>query len=263
MMACWRNLSPCIFGQIMPLTTWDKLRDGIGFLLIQLGYHLRQVHGVYPIIKPIDPARLEVLGDPVFQASVREVADLTMLDTARLANLWKLCKLSDPRGNILEVGSYRGGGALHLSNCCPERKVIVCDSFRGFEALNSTLDKNFSGEMFKDTNKESVAALFSSRGRKHEVVDGFFPASCVGKSIKPVSFMHLDTDVYKSTIESLSYLEREHILMDRALIVLDDYDREAKGVNQAVGEFTSACPRWRVFPMFPGQALLLSAGWFA
>jgi hypothetical protein len=141
--------------------------------------------------------------------------------------------------------------------------VIVCDSFRGFETLNSTLDKNFSLEMFKDTSKENVAALFSSRGRKYEVIEGFFPASCVAKSIGPVSFTHLDTDVYKSTIESLSYLEQEHILMDRALIVLDDYDREAQGVNQAVGEFTTACPRWKAFPMFPGQALLLSAGWFA
>jgi len=247
----------------MPITVWEKLRDGVGFRLIQLGYFLRKVHGVYPIIKPIDPAHLEVLADPIFQASVREVAHLTMLDTARLANLWKLCKLTDPRGNILEVGSYKGGGALHLSNSCPDRKVIVCDSFLGFETLNSTLDINFNGKMFKDNSKDAVAALFTSRGRKQDVIAGFFPASCAGKSIGPVSFVHLDADVYKATIESLNYLEREHILMDRALIVLDDYDREAQGVNQAVAEFTSTCPRWRAFPLFPGQGLLLSAGWFA
>ena len=125
----------------MPFSFWEKLRDGMGFRLIQLGYHLRKVRGVYPIIKPIDPAHVEVLAEPAFQSSVREVADLTMLDTARLANLWRLCKLTNPRGNILEVGSYKGGGALHLSNCCPDRKVVVCDSFQGFETLNSTLDK--------------------------------------------------------------------------------------------------------------------------
>jgi hypothetical protein len=246
----------------MPLTTWDKLRDGISFRLIQLGYRLQKVHGVYAITKPIDPSHLEVLGDPVFQASVREVAHLTMLDTARLANLWNLCKLTDPRGHILEVGSYKGGGALHLSNCCRDRKVIVCDSFRGFETLDSILDKNFNGEMFKDSGKERVAALFSSRGRKHEVIAGFFPASCVGKTIGPVSFLHLDVDVYKATIESLNYLERENVLTDRALVVLDDYGRECAGVNEAVTEFTAACPRWKAFPLFPGQGLLVSAGWF-
>jgi hypothetical protein len=247
----------------MSITAWEQLREGMGFRLIQLGYYLRRVHGVYPIIKPIDPAHLEVLGDPVFQASVQEVAHLTMLDTARLANLWKLCKLTDPRGNILEIGSYKGGGALHLSNCCPDRKVIVCDSFRGFETLDLALDKNFSGEMFRDSSKESIAALFSSRGRKHEVIDGFFPASCSGRRIEPVSFLHLDVDVYKATIESLNYVEHEHVLTDKALIVLDDYDREAQGVNQAVAEFTSAHRHWTAFPLFPGQGLLLSAGWFA
>ena len=107
--------------------------------------------------------------------------------------------------------------------------------------------------MFKDNSKESVAALFSSRGRKHEVIAGFFPASCAGKSIGPVSFVHLDADVYKATIESLNYVEHEHILMDKALIVLDDYDREAQGVNQAVAEFTSVHPHWKAFPLFPGQ----------
>jgi hypothetical protein len=246
----------------MPLTTWDKLRDGMGFHLIQIGYNLRKVRGVYPILKPIDPAHLEVLGDPTFQGSVREVADFTMLDTPRLANLWKLCRLTDPNGNILEVGSYKGGGALHLSNCCPDRKMIVCDSFQGFEMLNATLDTNFHEGMFKDNRKESVAALFSSRGRKHEVIDGFFPASCAGRTIGPVSFVHLDADVYKSTIESLTYLEQEHILLEKALIVLDDYGREAEGVNHAVAEFTSAHPRWSAFPLFPGQGLLLSAAWF-
>lgn len=247
----------------MALTTWDKLRDGVGFRLIQLGYNLRKVRGVYPIAKPIDPAHLEVLGDPAFQRSVQEVLDCTMLDTPRLANLWQLCRLTDPKGNILEVGSYKGGGALHLSNCCPDRKVIVCDSFQGFDKLNPTLDKNFNAEMFKDNRKDTVAALFSSRGRKHEVIDGFFPASCAGRTIRPVSFVHLDADIYKSTIESLNYIEREHILLDKSLIMLDDYGREAEGVNQAVKEFTSANPRWRAFPLFPGQGLLVSSAWFA
>ena len=140
--------------------------------------------------------------------------------------------------------------------------MIICDSFRGFETLDSALDKNFNGGMFKDNSRESVAALFSSRGRKHEVIGGFFPASCAGKSIGPVSFVHLDADVYKATIDSLNYLERERILMDHALVVLDDYDREAQGVNQAVTEFMLAYPRWKAIPLFPGQGLLLSAAWF-
>src|SRR5271157_1541926 len=135
----------------MPLSTWDKIRAGIGYRLVRLGYCLRKVRGNYAIIKPIDPSNVEVLGDPAFQASVREVEDLTLLDTARLANLWILCKVTDPKGSMLEIGSYRGGGALHLSNSCPDRMIIACDSFRSFETVHPTLDRSFNQEMFTST----------------------------------------------------------------------------------------------------------------
>lgn len=246
----------------MRSSTWDRVREGVGFRLIQLGHRLRKVRGIYPITKPIDPTNVEVLADPAFRKSVDEVADLTILDTPRLANLWQLCALTDPKGHILEIGSYKGGGALHLSNCGAGRKVIICDSFQGFEKLDANLDKSFHSGMFKDNRKEAVAALFTSRGRKHEIIDGFFPASCAGKTIGPVSFVHLDADIYKSTIESLTYLEKERVLLDQALIVLDDYCREAQGVNQAVAEFISVYPRWSVFPLFPGQGLMVPKTWF-
>lgn len=247
----------------MALTPWNRLTHGIGYRMSQLGCRLAAVRGDYPITKPIDPANVEVLGDRSFQASVKEVANLTLLDTARLANLWSLCRRTDPKGNILEVGAYKGGGALHLSNCCPERKIIVCDSFSGFEVLNANLDHSFEDHMFKDIKRDKVDTLFKSRGRPYELIAGFFPASCKGHSLAPVSFVHLDVDVYKATIESLLYLEREHILMDKTLMVLDDYDRKADGVNQAVSEFTKAYEKWLAVPLFPGQCLLLSRNWFS
>ena len=247
----------------MSLTPWNRFTHGIGYRMSQLGCRLAAVRGDYPITKPIDPANVEVLGDRSFQASVREVANLTLLDTARLANLWSLCRRTDPKGNILEIGAYKGGWALHLSNCCPERKIIVCDSFSGFEALNADLDHSFEDHMFKDTKREKVETLFKSRGRRYELIAGFFPASCKGQNLTPVSFVHLDVDVYKATIESLLYLEREHILMDKTLMVLDDYDRKADGVNQAVSEFTTAYQKWLAVPLFPGQCLLLSQNWFS
>lgn len=129
----------------------------------------------FPVLKPIDPHGVDILANSAFQTSCLEIAQLTLLDTERLANLWQLCRLSNPDGNILDVGAYKGGGALHLSNCCPERKVIVCDSFEGFETLDPELDTNFSATMFKDNNRETVEKLFLKRQRKAEVIAGFFP----------------------------------------------------------------------------------------
>lgn len=233
----------------------------LGYGFLKVGNALLEVRGNYSITKPIDPSNIEILGDAAFQASVEEVRNLTLLDTGRLANLWALCRMTDPLGNILEIGSYRGGGALHLSNACPQRKIIACDSFRGFEKLHPELDKSFDEAMFIKTAKEAVENLFKSRNRNYEVLGGFFPASCAGRNISPVSFVHLDVDIYKATIESLNYLQSQGILANKPLIVLDDFNRMAEGVNQAVDEFVAKNKDWAVFPLFPGQGLMVHANW--
>ncbi len=240
------------------------LKQTIKNILCKLGYQINKINksnSDFPVLKPIDPLGVEILGNTAFQTSCSEVAHLTLLDTERLANLWQLCRLSNPAGNILEVGAYKGGCALHLSNCCPEREVIICDSFEGFETLDERLDTNFSATMFKDNNWETVDKLFTERQRKAEVIAGFFPASVNGKKIGPVSFVHLDVDLYKPTLESLYYISEE-LAIKHSIIVLDDYLRNAKGVDQAVQEFTRSTRDWMCFPMFPGQGLLLHSSWF-
>jgi hypothetical protein len=245
----------------MPLNAWDRFRQQVGYKLSQIGCRLAGISGDYPITKPIEPSNVEILGDSSFQESVREVADLTLLDTGRLANLWVLCRMTDPKGSILEIGCYKGGGALHLSNSSPDRKVIACDSFSGFEKLDPKLDRNFEDYMFKDSRKSKVEVLFASRHRNYQVLDGFFPASASGQTLAPVSFVHLDVDIYKASIESLLYLEQEHVLLERSLIVLDDYKRKAEGVNKAVAEFTSSFKNWVCLPIFPAQGVLFRRDW--
>jgi len=163
-------------------------------------------------------------------------------------------------GRIIEAGSFKGGGALHLSNGCPDRKIIVCDSFQGFRDLDPELDRNFNSAQFKETTRDSVEALFKNRGRRHQVIAGFFPQSCEHIDLGPISFVHLDVNVYQSTLESLHYLAGK--LIERSLMVLDDYYRGADGVNRAVQEFLQRNRSWVSFPIFPGQALLIHKSWF-
>lgn len=216
----------------------------------------------FPILRPLDTNGVEILADPDFQRSCRAIDGLTLLDTPRLANLWALCHLSNPAGHIVEIGAYRGGGALHLSNSCPQRKIIVCDSFQGFECLDPRLDRSFTADQFKDTCQEDVEALFRDRGRDFQVIAGFFPQSCVDISLGPVSFVHLDVDTYKSTLESLEFLAES--LIEHSLIVLDDYFRNAEGVNKAVQQFIATHDKsWIALPIFPGQGLMIHRSWFA
>jgi len=216
----------------------------------------------YEIYK-IDPDRafcsldhIELLEDKDFKASVEEVRKHTLLDLFRLANLWQLCRRTPEEGALIEIGTYKGGGALHLSNCCPNRKIYICDSFQGFEKIDTKLDGLFKHDMFRNTSEIRVDLLFKNKTRNYEICAGFFPSSCMEKKMVPISFAHVDVDVYKATKETLDYLAP--LMLPHSMIVIDDYLRNADGVVQATHEFLAKHPNWRIFPLFPGQGLLLS-----
>jgi hypothetical protein len=229
--------------------------QGFGYDVVKLGRS--------KLAKPIDENYVEILDDPAFQASVKEVSGITLLDTARLANLWMLCRASNPSGSLIEIGSYKGGGALHISNSCPTRPIFVCDTFEGFGDLkiDPGVDRLFKKEQFTDISFESVEAPWAGKGRDVRWVRGYFPESAENIEISNLSFVHVDTDLYESTAKTLAYLRPR--LIDRSVVVLDDYLRSAEGVVRAVREFTAAHPDWAAFPLFPGQGLMINRNWFA
>jgi hypothetical protein len=228
-------------------------------LLFYVGYRVEKIEKKYPIVKPLDCNGIEVLANEEFIKSCMEVRQLTLLDTFRLATLWQLCRLTNPLGNIIEIGVYKGGASIHLSNCCPDRKIFICDSFMGFEQIDNFLDDKFDKSMFLETDEHNIERLLIGKNRKYSLIKGFFPASCKGINLGPISFAHIDVDVYKSTIETLIFLD--DYMINNSLIVIDDYNREAKGVNRAIKEFMHKTDNWKIIPLFPGQALLVNKCW--
>jgi O-methyltransferase len=206
---------------------------------------------------PIETEYVKILFDPEFKSSVAQVKDYTCLDFARLANIWNLARLAGP-GIFMEVGSYKGGTALHICNAIEHRGVdFYCfDPFEkgGFENLGDQ-DKCFKSHDFTDTRYEMVVKLLSGKP-KARVIQGYFPASAKHLNIGSIAFCHLDVDVYEATKESLEFLAPR--LAPRGLVVLDDVDHlETPGVNKAVDEFLTNHPSFLFIPMFPAQAVLL------
>jgi hypothetical protein len=214
------------------------------------------------IQKPIDVSHVEILHDSQFQRSVDEVRNLTLLDTERLANLWMLCRKSNPCGAIIEVGSFRGGSAMHLSNSSPDRKIFVCDTFESFGSLkiDRELDGLFHKDQFLDVRFDEVKMYWAEKGREVEFVKGYFPESALGIDISGVSFAHIDLDLYQSTLDTLNFLRTKFI--EHSIIVFDDYFRKAHGVMRAIEEFEQKCPDWKTFPIYPAQGLMLHRSWF-
>jgi hypothetical protein len=214
------------------------------------------------IEKPTDPRFLEILSDEAFRASVAEVRDLTRSDTARLANLWQLCRCSPP-GALIEVGAYRGGTALHLSNCRPTDRIFACDTFAGYDPvpLHPTADRRevewqrLGGTgPFHDADPNAVAELFRRKRRDARVLVGRFPHCDTAGEVAEIAFAHVDVVVYQSCRDALDYLVGRAV--PGALFVVNDYRRQTGGPTRAVQEFIAAHEDWTALPLYPGQAVL-------
>ena len=139
----------------------------------------------------------------------------------------------------------------------------MCDTFEGFGDLkiDPGADRHFKKEQFTDTSFESVQAPWAGKGRDVRGSEAISLKSAENIEISNISFVHVDTDLYESTAKTLDYLRPR--LIDRSVVVFDDYLRSVDGVVGAVREFTAAHPDWAAFPLFPGQGLMINRDWFA
>jgi O-methyltransferase len=212
--------------------------------------------------KSTDPRWLDVLNDQGFRRSMRAIRDLSALDTPRLANLWQWCGMSED-GALIEVGAFRGGTALHLSNRWPNRRIFVCDTFDGFAPLrfHHEHDQGIRPGTWCNHDAAAVEALFLEKSRDVRLIQGVFPQSDRRGEVRGVSFAHVDVDLYESCIASLEYLAPR--TTPGAFIVVNDYLRErTRGIRQAVEEFLAQRPLWIALPVYPGQGLLLNLAAF-
>jgi hypothetical protein len=217
------------------------------------------------IQKPTNPAFIDVLLDPAFRASVDEVQHLTPADTAILAQLWQLCRISDRDGIIVEVGAYKGGTALHLSNARPETEIIVCDTFEGFRSLpmEPLLDRReadwrarHGSGPFEDTSAAAVHERFRAKGRRVTIIKGRFPQSDTEERVRNIGFAHVDVTLFESCRATLDYLAPRS--RPGAIWVIDSYKRQTDGVDHAVEAFVAENSDWLLFPVYPGQAVLFN-----
>ncbi|HEX7966989.1 MAG TPA: hypothetical protein VF502_02130 [Stellaceae bacterium] len=186
---------------------------------------------------PAVPQFLDIVHDASFQRSVREIKHITQFDTPRLANLWQLCRMSEPGGNILEVGVHRGGSAIHLMNCQPDAKFFLADTFSRVDG-------------------EEVMSRLASKRSNVTVLTGVFPESDKLAVVQDISFAHIDVVVYDSCQRSLEYVAQR--CRASATIVVNDCLRYPWGVTEAVCDFLDTHPEWIALPIYPGQAVLVS-----
>ncbi len=185
---------------------------------------------------------------------VREFACLQRFDERY--NLWSLARSVEHfPGALAEVGVYRGGSALILCAAKGHAHLHLFDTFGGMPQVDPVSDGAFQTGDFADCTVAEVQAFLKGYQNVH-FHPGVFPAAAPAE-LKPqpsFKFVHLDVDLYSSTLAALEWFYPR--LVRGGLIVAHDYgDITVPGVKRAFEEFFAGKPE-PVLPIWFSQAVV-------
>lgn len=170
------------------------------------------------------------LADPAFNALYDRVRSNTLVDRTRCHALYQLlAQLESVPGQMLEVGTWRGGTAGIIASQLPDRTLYVADTFTG--VVKSSPWEHYQDGAHSDTSVESVQAFLTQDLELRNVVilQGVFPDES-GGAVEDTDFcfVHIDVDVFESARDVFLFAWER--LSANGVVVFDDYG------------FRSACP---------------------
>lgn len=155
-------------------------------------------------------------------------------------NLIRMCceSVQTLVGDAAEIGVWRGEGALLIASLLPEATVHLFDTFAGFPtAMKSEKDKRWARDVWQDTSIDTVKQTLAEV-ENYSIHTGVFPESAGGLDLS-LKFVHVDVDLYLSTIEALHW-SWQH-LIPGGVIICDDYAcPSCPGAFHAVQEFSKS-----------------------
>lgn len=166
------------------------------------------------------------------------------IDFVRYTTL-ELCSIeiknNNVKGNVAELGVYKGEFAKRVNQLFPDKKLYLFDTFEGFNQKDISTEKhsNFSsGEQdFSDTSVELV--LNKMKYRDNCVVKkGYFPESASGVDDR-FCFVSIDADLYEPILSGLQFFYPK--LEPKGYIFVHDFNNDLyKGAKKAVLEFCAS-----------------------
>ena len=158
-------------------------------------------------------------------------------------------------GDLAEVGVFQGGSAKLICEVKKEKKLYLFDTFTGLPEVSDEDthfgQKHWYDNEFNNTSIESVKKILEKYDNVH-IIKGIFPES--GKEIvdKRFCFVHLDVDLYKSTIDALRFFFPK--MVQGGIILIHDFHSD--GIQKAFKEFKTE-NQIRVIELTGSQAMIL------
>jgi O-methyltransferase len=156
---------------------------------------------------------------------------LSMIGLRRMQNLRDIAELvlkENIPGDFCECGVWRGGAAIFMRGILKayqsERKVWVCDSFRGMPYGEDPRDPDWRHLTLLEVPFDQVIENFRRfglwNGERVKIMPGWFKDTLPGP-IEQLALLLLDCDFYSSTMEVLNALYPK--VSSGGYVIIDDY----------------------------------------
>ena len=153
-------------------------------------------------------------------------------------------------GDIAEVGVYAGGSANLICKAKGDKMLHLFDTFEGLPKVEE-IDKKFSKGEFSASLEEVKSNLRNCKNVYF--YKGLFPNTVIPVQDKKFSFVHLDVDIYKSTLDCLDFFYPR--MVKAGIIISHDYFLGG-GVRKAFEEFFENKPE-PIIPISQSQCLVV------
>lgn len=141
-------------------------------------------------------------------------------------------KISKIKGDIAEVGVYQGGSAKIICEAKRNKSLHLFDTFEGLPEVTAKDSPWFHKGQYK-SSLENVKDYL--KGYKHVYFyPGHFPSTGSSIKNKKFTFVHLDVDIFKSTIDCLKFFYPK---MSRGGCIISHDYVSSRGVRKAFDEF--------------------------
>lgn len=184
------------------------------------------------------PPLLDVAGHAI-HSLIHRAHGHTLISDDRLSVIARLVRQTRHLPGIMaELGTYKGGSAAVIAGACPEKRLVLFDTWAGIPSDDVMEGGHKAGDFPADL--EDVKQYLSLCHIEYR--QGMFPATWQEDGER-YSFVHLDGDTYQSTAEGLrKFLPK---MVEGGVIVLDDYDWHAcPGVRRACEEYRLEVQVW-------------------
>jgi O-methyltransferase len=220
--------------------------------------------------------------DTEFSGMFDAIVDHTLVDKVRCYILYQMAKhAASMPGEVAEIGVYKGGTARLLSQTFRKNRkkirlawwqnflanfvkemhrrkangktIHLFDTFSGMPTTDPVRDFHREGD-FNDTSLEGVKGFLNGCDNI-EFHPGFFPETAGPVDNLTFSFVHIDTDIYRSVLDCCEYFYPR--MEQGGLMVFDDYGFiSCPGAKMAVDEFFSKRPEGPCY-LPTGQCLVV------